>query len=174
MIVIHTPKFHFFGLLIFSTLISACLKPEDYPAEPRITFNRIDFDAANNATLYINFIDGDGNFGLDEGDYEDLPDACIKSYNLYVKQFELQSGTWVNITPDPCLSENNLPLFYRVPWVKPTGQIQTQKGEIKVDLKDYWYTTVVSPHDTIRFEISIADRDFNISNVISTGNYLKP
>lgn len=157
---------------VFAVILASCLKPDDFPSEPHITLNRIDIDAANQATLYLNFTDGDGNFGLEPGENTDLTDACVKRYNLFLDPYELQSGTWVKVTHDPCLDEDNIPLYYTVPWAKPKGQIQTQKGEIKVELGDGWYES--NDYDTLRMEIYIVDRDFNKSNVIVTEQYIKP
>lgn len=147
-----------------------CLKKEEYPAEPSITFKRMDFDSNHNATLYIDFIDGDGDFGLDENDWDNSSDSCTLRYNLFIHQYELQNGEWIDVTP-PC---EMLRLFYRVPWAKPTGQIKTQKGEIKIDLADFWYTTNISSFDTLRMEIQILDRKYNKSNILTTESYIKP
>jgi len=134
----------------------------------------MEFEADTNATLYLDFIDGDGNFGLEEGENDNLPDACVKRYNLFIDQYELQDGIWVNVTNNPCANDENTPLYYSVPWAKPAGQIQTQKGEIKIELSTNWYIGLEGPHDTIRFEIYIRDRDQNESNRITTSYYLKP
>lgn len=144
-----------------------CLKREEYPDEPSVTFKRIDFDEANNATLYIDFIDGNGDFGLEQGEHSN---NCDLGYNLFIEQYALNNGIWINVTPDPCL--NFVPLYYAVPWARPTGQIQTQKGEIKVELFDNWYQSV--DYDTLRFEIRIRDRALNTSNRLVTENYYRP
>lgn len=147
-----------------------CLKKDDYPDEPSITFKRIEFAADSTANLFIDFIDGDGNFGLEDSDWDMSADSCTLRYNMFVNQFELQNGEWTNVTPGCEVFR----LFYRVPWAKPTGQIQTQKGEIKINLYDFWYTAIDSEFDTIRFEIYITDRALNKSNTIITDTYLKP
>lgn len=95
-------------------------------------------------------------------------DSCRLRYNLFLRQFELQNGVWTDVTP-VCDG-----LFYRIPWAKPSGQVQTQQGEIKINLFDYWYTTVISEYDTLRFEITLLDRAFNKSNVVTTSTYIKP
>lgn len=172
MIVVNKSKFPIAFALLCYPLLFGCLKPEEFPNEPRITFKSIEFDEFNNAILRIDFTDGNGNFGLDEGDFEGRPDSCVTGYNLFIRQFELQNGNWADVTSDPCLDPENIALFYRVPWAKPSGQIKTQKGEIKVDLDQGWY--LESDFDTVRFEITIMDRDFNKSNVLTTDYYLKP
>ncbi len=158
--------------LVFAATISilsfGCLKREDYPDEPSISFKRIDFAADSTAQLYLDFIDGDGNFGLEESDWDMSADSCRLRYNLFLRQYELRDGVWTDVTP-VCDG-----LFYRVPWAKPTGQIKTQKGEIKINLFDFWYSSVISEFDTIRFEIYAVDRALNKSNVITTDYYLKP
>ncbi len=168
-----TPLTLFFtGLLGIILPTLGCLKADEYPKEPRITFKRMEIDSQNRATLYLDFTDGDGNFGLEPGENTQLPDSCVKRYNLFIDPFEMQHGAWVNVTDDPCISSSNIPLYYSVPWAKPSGQIPSQKGEIKIELSDGWYK--VNQYDTLRFEIYILDRDFQKSNVLTTPIYLKP
>jgi len=172
MIVLKKSKILFVFAASCILALNSCLKPEEFPNEPRITFKSIEFDQFYNATLRIDFTDGNGNFGLDEGDFEGRPDSCLTGYNLFIRQFELQNGNWTDVTEDPCLDPENIALYYRVPWAKPSGQIKTQKGEIKVDLYQGWFFD--NDFDTVRFEITIMDRDFNKSNVLTTEYYLKP
>ncbi len=157
--------------LIFCAFVcvvsNGCLKRDEYPDEPSVTFKRLDIGQDNSAHLYLDFVDGDGNFGLQETDWDMSSDSCTLRYNLFIIKYELRNGEWVDVST-PC------DLYHRVPWAKPTGQIQTQKGEIKVNLYDNWYLVPQTVYDTIRFEIYLTDRTRNKSNVITTGIYLKP
>src|SRR5690606_20833961 len=124
------------------------------------------------ATIYLQFTDGDGNFGLEEGDTMGPFEPCIRRYNLFARYFELENGAWVDKTVDPCFNPNLVSYYYIVPWAKPSGQNQTQQGEIKLDMGNMWYEE--SPFDTVKFDIYIVDRDFNESGVVTTGKLVKP
>lgn len=162
---------HLKYLTVFTVLgiiITGCLKKETYPDEPSIELKEIIMRNDSIQGIILGYIDGDGNFGLEEGEYANDSD-CRKKYNLFIDPFELRNGTWVNVSEDPC--GPNLPLYYAAPWVKPTGQIPTQKGEIKFDLMYPFYE--LNEYDTIRLEIYIVDRSNNKSNVISTQPFRK-
>jgi hypothetical protein len=57
-----------------------------------------------------------------------------------------------------------------VPWAKPTGQDQTQEGEISIDMAAW---NLPSDYDTVLFKVKIVDRDMNESNVRELGPYVK-
>jgi len=161
-----------FLVLVIGSLAS-CLKKKELPDEPQISLSAFDITSSG-ATLKLHFTDGNGNFGLDDADTTGIFADCIRAFNLYAEYYELQDGEWEHIIIDPCdepdTLEQDLPFYNRVPWVKPTGQDQTQDGEIRVDM-DNWF--LPGPYDTIRFEIHIVDREMNESNTIIAGPFVK-
>lgn len=149
-----------------------CLKREELPDEPRLLSQRFEI-YSDSALLFLNFTDGDGNFGLEEGDSTGVFAECLRKYNLYAEYYEMQDGEWRLIEIDPCdggPNDGDMPFYYRVPWAKPTGQNQTQEGEIKIKM-DTWY--LPSDYDTIKFVIKIVDRNMKESNVLEVGPYVK-
>jgi hypothetical protein len=157
-------------LLIVSTSLTACLKKNDLPDEPRLTSARMEF-GSEGATMYLGFTDGDGNFGLEDGDSTGVFAECIRKWNLYADYYELENGVWVlSDETDACADPNNVGFNYRVPWVKPTGQDQTQEGEIKIEMGS-WY--LQSDFDTIKFEVRIVDRSMNESQSLVLGPFTK-
>ncbi|MBX7050584.1 MAG: hypothetical protein K1X54_00970 [Flavobacteriales bacterium] len=160
--------------ILFALLVSVgCLKREVLPDEPKLVSQRFEI-YQDSALLYLNFTDGDGNFGLEEGDSTGIFAECLRKYNLYAEYYEMQDGEWTYIEIDPCdggPGDGDMPFYYRIPWAKPTGQNQTQDGEIKIKM-DAWY--LPSDYDTIKFVIKIVDRSMNESNVLEIGPYVKP
>lgn len=160
-------------LLVFVTVLSSCLKKNELPDQPQITDYR--FVIGNSgAEMFLDFTDGDGNFGLEDADTSGDFAQCIRFYNLYAEYYELRNGVWTHIIIDPCdggPSDPDVAFYNRVPWVKPTGQNQTQQGEIKVEMNN-WY--LLSDYDTIRFEVKVVDRQMNESNAVIIGPLVKP
>lgn len=151
--------------------LQSCLEEVTYPDEPRIGFERFTEFTDNTAELVISFTDGDGNVGLDQGDTLDpyCPDECEFYYNLFLEYYELRDGEWTHIELDP--QAGQIPFYYRVPRVEPTGQNPALNGEIKLDMPFYY---LVSDYDTVRFEITLVDRALNISNMVRSRTFLKP
>jgi hypothetical protein len=168
-------KILLFGSL-FSMALVSCLEENNLPDTPAITFNRFD-NFTDSINLVINFQDGDGNFGLEQGDTSGIFDDCLRYYNLYCIYQEKQNGVWVdngNAAPgqlDPCVNEDAVPFYYRIPWAKPTGQDQTQDGTITINMNTYY---LPSTFDTCRFRVKIVDRDLQESNEIFTAEFYKP
>lgn len=161
------------NLLILLVILAGCLKKKELPAEPKIVSYRFEI-APDSAVLYLDFTDGDGNFGLEDGDTSGIFAECIyRDYNLYAEYFEMRNGIWVYEPIDPCdgpFPDPSAPFYYKIPWVKPTGQNQTQEGRITIDMND-WYLD--SQYDTIKFEVKMVDRLLNESNTITVGPYIK-
>ena len=154
-----------------SGLLAGCLKGEEYPPQPVLTFKSM-ITRPDSAIIVMEFTDGDGNFGLNQGDTAGSFDNCLRQYNLYCEYYELQSGEWVQFAIDPCADPEAVPFYYRVPFVEPTGQIKAQKGEVRIVITPFYYFP--GEFDTCRFEVSAVDRGLNVSNTIRTRSFLKP
>jgi hypothetical protein len=161
-------------ILGFAALLGSCLKPVDYPNQPVLNSAAINL-LANSAELNLDFTDGDGNFGLDQDDTLGSFGLCEHRYNVYCYFYYRNNGLWTAVDLNDCINPNATPFHLRAPWVKPTGQNQTQKGQIKVELNDYFPDSEVNTGysvDTCKFDIYLTDRDFNISNTLSTNEFL--
>ncbi len=161
---------HLVILVVMMLALSACLEPESYPPEPRISFKALE-PSGMQAVLRLNFTDGDGDIGLDQNDTSGVfcPDTCRYHYNLFLEYYELQHGEWVHIELDP--EAGQVPFYYRVPRVEPSGQNPALNGEIKLDMPAYYLFT---DFDTARFEIQLVDRSLNESNIATTPLFVKP
>jgi hypothetical protein len=146
------------AVLAGGLLFQGCLKPEEFPPEPRIAFEDLLIYTNDSASLVISFTDGDGDIGLDPSDTDPPFDtSSVWHHNLFVEYEELRNGQWTQV-------EFLLPLYYRVPRITPSGRNRSLKGEIAVALKP-WPLLPGSPHDTIRFSIQLVDRALNLSNL---------
>lgn len=162
-------KILFLFLLVFS--LSACLPEAQYPPEPVISFKSL-VPNSNQAVMRIDFTDGDGNIGLNQGDTLGIncPDTCRYYYNLFCEYYELQNGEWVNIVLDPEIGQ--IPFYYRLPYATPEGQNPALNGEIKIDMPSYYL--IGTGFDTCRFEIQLVDRALNESNIVQSNIFIKP
>jgi hypothetical protein len=151
-------------------ILESCLKQENFPDEPVLRFKSIE-TRPDSAVITLEFTDGDGNFGLEQGDTTGIFADCIGRYNLYCEYYEQQEGEWIHFPVNPCEDPNAVPFYYRVPYARPTGQIQSQKGEIRLVITPFYYFP--GEYDTCRFEIRAADRDQNPSNTVITRFFLK-
>jgi len=79
---------HALFLFGVSFIFAGCLDRENFPDEPRLLSGRLDV-AGSGATMVLSFTDGDGNFGLEEGDTTGLFDPCIRRWNLYAEYYDL-------------------------------------------------------------------------------------
>ena len=154
----------FFGM-------ESCLEVVTYPDEPRIGFERFNVLGNGGAELVLTFTDGDGDVGLDQGDTlaPYCPEECSFYYNLFLEYYELREGEWTHIELDP--QAGQIPFYYRVPRVEPSGQNPALNGEIKLDMPFYY---LVSDYDTARFEITLVDRALNVSNSVISRSFIKP
>ena len=160
-----------FVFVLFAFAMASCLEDKSFPPEPEITFRSFEVEGTG-AVLSIDFTDGDGDIGLDQSDTTGVncPDTCRYYYNLFCEYYELQNGTWTHIPLDPALGQ--IPFYYRVPNVSPSGQNPALNGIIEIDMPSYYL--IGTGFDTCRFEVTLADRMINESNTVRTRTFLKP
>jgi len=95
--------------------------------------------------------------------------TCEYHQNLKCEYQEFQDGEWIEIELNP--DAGQIPFYYRVPPAAPTGQNPSQNGTIAIDMNS-WYLN--SEYDSIRFRITLYDRDLNASNDVFTYAVAKP
>lgn len=149
-----------FGAVLAVALIaSACLKTEEFPKEPHLTFKSYE-QGIDSARLTISFTDGDGDIGLAPGDtLSPFNPGSHWYHNFFVDYYKLHNGQWE-------LQVFTLPLYYRIPVITPTGQNKTLEGDIAVEISPLVLPQI--PGDTVRFGVHIADRALNESNTVYT------
>ena len=171
--------FRFRSALLLAALfvVAACNNDDDLPDEPVI--NSVDYLEAEK-DLVINFTDGDGNFGLPADlidppfqAWEDSADGIINKNhnNLWLDVYVKESGTFQLLeTPNPYGFD------FRIPFLTPAGQNKQLKVTATynlIDLADVAEVGVLEYGDTLKFNVTIIDRDLNISStVVSEGHIL--
>jgi hypothetical protein len=153
------------AVILASMMLSSCLKENSYPIEPVLTFQELRTFNGDSARLILGFTDGDGDFGLNDGDTlsPNFCGTCPYHQNLILDYYELQNGDWTEVEPA-------LPFNVRVPYLQPTGQDKSQAGNINVLMLDYYLDT---PFDTFKFVIKGYDRALHESNQVETSAYVK-
>ena len=147
-------------------LLSGCLKTEEFPVEPRITFDSFEF-FGDSASLTISFTDGDGDIGLGASDVAPPYDTASEYYyNLFLGYSEKLNGEWVDVDFEE-------PISYRIPRITPTGQNKALEGEIAVAI-DPFPLFITGNSDTVRYSVVLVDRALNRSNEVNTGEILVP
>ena len=167
-------QFHFKLLLLFAGIFvfAACNNDDELPDEPVI--NSVEFlEAEKNLT--INFTDGDGNFGLPPEDtlppYQALIDTINEipnefHYNLWVDLFKLTDGEYQ-------LIQTPTPFDFRIPSLTPAGQNKQLQVKVTYDLSfDLVNLGSIDPGDTLRFDVTIVDRDLNVSNTVNSEGHI--
>lgn len=149
-----------FGVLLLAALLGAgCLKTEEFPKEPLISYKSY-VQGGDSATLTIGFTDGDGDIGLGPADtLSPFNPGSHWYHNFFVDYYKMHNGQWE-------LQVFTLPLYYRIPVITPTGQNKTLEGDIAVEISPLVLPQV--PGDTVRFGVHIADRALNESNTVFT------
>lgn len=160
---VSTTNIKYLLFLAIPTLWASCLKQKEFPTTPAITYNNFTkyINAQGNdsaAVLSISYTDGDGDIGLSQGDTV-APYTGTYYYNCFLEYYEKQNGVWIK----PNIP---VPFYYRIPPLLQDGQ-KAVEGDINVYLP-YPYFSPVSPYDTIKFSIKIADRQLHESNVVET------
>lgn len=153
-------------LLIIGGMASGCLRTEEFPATPAITFKVFELHG-DSASLVISFTDGDGDIGLDPTDNAPPFDTASAYYfNLFLEHSEKVGGEWRDVH----FAE---PIQYRIPRITPSGQNKALEGEIAVAI-DPFPLFITGDADTVRYSVELVDRALNRSNRVSTGEIIVP
>jgi hypothetical protein len=158
-----------FTSILLLILICGCRKYDTYPLIPHIdllSLQKISDTSGidQRGIIGLSFTDGDGDLGLtadqNTGKFQ---------YNIFVKYFEMQKGTFKEIiltTPNPQTGKPDTLWFNgRIPYLTPVGKSKAISGEIYDTL---FINNYSSPYDTIKYQIYIQDRALNKSNVVET------
>ena len=162
-------------MVILGTL-AGCLKPENFPDEPILTFKSLEqtvesFQTQDSVVLQhflvvtVGFTDGDGDVGLDDGDSQSPFGQNEAHYNNFQIEFKRRSGgQWTDIDSD---------WSYRMKRISPSGQDPTLNGEIEVKVGPYpgprpFPYPDIFAGDTLQANIRLEDRSLHMSNTVTS------
>lgn len=162
--------------LSIPVLMAGCLKKEEFPDEPILTFKSVEqvveeIPDPGQTTIYghfiyvtVDFTDGDGDIGLDETDTQS-PFGTGEAHNFNTNCiFERQEmGVWTDV-------QSVIP--GRIKRISPSGQDPTLNGEIRWKVGPYPGPRQGLPPilagDTMRVSMWLEDRSLNRSNTVTS------
>jgi len=167
-------------MAFITVFMSSCREDVQFPIIPAVEFKSLEMIPD---TIYITFdmTDGDGNFGLNEedtlGNFLQSADPFNKyHYCIFGDPYILNNGVWEYVDVLPNAMDEGSPFYYRTNRrLDPTGADKNLEAEIQIEV----VTNVLSvadfpPGDTLKFEIHIADRDLQESNIVETPAFIIP
>jgi hypothetical protein len=177
------------GLLAAS--LSSCLKEPEYPVTPAISFNDIRLTRApsvrgsqplDTIRLTINYQDGDGDLGLTSDERNNPPFDFRNGTNKFNNNFFVEPFVRNTTTGryESLVSRGlSKPGEYNGAFARPTTSTDNKAAPIKGTLTyrpvEFGLGDKFQPRDSVRFEISIADRALHVSNTITTRSvYIAP
>ncbi|SKC57638.1 hypothetical protein [Ohtaekwangia koreensis] len=163
------------GLLLFGVLVvvaSSCFDPPEYPNQPSIDFEGLEFyaeaDAIDSLVLSINFKDGDGDLGLSSDDI---------SFPYHPRNYFLENNGQLISVPTISPYTNIPPIIYLN--TGQTGKLATirtlEKPEYASKMPEYIYpfTCTTYIYDSLYIEVGdeeIFDNSYNITDTLRSSN----
>lgn len=161
--------------------LSACVKPQQYPKEPQIDYQktvvREATDTLGNPVLrystHFYVIDGDQNVGLSQADITGIFASDQKYHNnLFVEVLDRENGIFVPATyfvmdSSGVWVEDTLQYNFRIPKTEQIGLNDYFKAEVIFDI-ELQTNLLPTNYDTIKFRYYIVDKEINPSNTQET------
>lgn len=159
-----------FGVLV--VVVSSCFDPPEYPNQPSIDFEGLEFyaeaDAIDSLVLSINFKDGDGDLGLSSDDI---------SFPYHPRNYFLENNGQLISVPTISPYTNIPPIIYLN--TGQTGKLATirtlEKPEYASKMPEYIYpfTCTTYIYDSLYIEVGdeeIFDNSYNITDTLRSSN----
>ncbi|MGI4821323.1 MAG: hypothetical protein ACRYFV_08945 [Janthinobacterium lividum] len=175
------------GMSLLASGLSSCLKAPEYSTTPSISFNSIQRlrytptnpreQALDTIRIKINYQDGDGDLGLTADEVAAQPTKYTGRFakNYFIEPFikNKATGKYEPLTsvgvPAPNVYNAGQ---YNGLYLHPTATTDTKaapiKGTLTYTLIPFGLGDIFVPGQTVRFQVSIADRALNVSNTIMT------
>lgn len=164
-------------ICLLGLLYASCVKKENYPDIPAITYNSFTTycDAVvptktDSAFLRVNFTDGNGDIGYPAGQEGVAPDFFIIPMNLNTLTGKYDT---IVIPSSNTGNDTTLSFSYQIPNITPTGSDKELNGIIQINLENAIsvITEVPIPNhnvNSLQFKVWMFDRAGNKSNVLIT------
>lgn len=170
-------------LAFLAFLATACFKAPQYADTPAIVFESIrnaPTTGGDSVIIVFSYQDGNGDLGLDESDkqppFQELnSDGSVNPafFNFYANAYKKINGRYV-----PIIFSKDFTLNGRIPRLNKTRSSAIE-GTIRYGIRfEYLFSSegVYSPpvfrNDTIKFDVQIADRGLNKSNIVQTSEII--
>ena len=162
-----------FTLLLFAVSTTGCFTPPDYSPVPEIVFNSMTkFEVIepfsktkqDSVVITLDFKDGDGDLGESTDNRDDSRYDTWGNYEL--RTFRKTTGNQFQEIILPA----NFKIFF--PVLKPDGKRGPIEG--KLDYASYFPYTQTAKLTTVKFQIRVRDRAFNVSNLVETDTLSVP
>lgn len=158
--------------LIISTIILffiACEKEEEYSEIPLIKYKGFVFDVEIVDSSFVNqvgyltfeFIDGNGDLGFYENP-DTINDTIVIIYDILIREYTKINDNYI-ITDS---TNNN----YWLPYFEEGIYRKHIKGSMQVSI----YFLKEQVNDTVKYEFQIMDREYQLSNLESTPEFIVP
>ena len=150
-------------LLVFTLILSSCRKESNFSIVPELRFK--EYQATpDSLKIVLEFTDGDGDLGLDDGDT--LPPFNPSSFaynNLFLYyQVKTNDSTFTYFVKN---GTDTVRFWYRYRNITPIGQKKVLEGELVASLPAPYSVPGV---DSFRYEIFMLDRSLNRSKSVFT------
>lgn len=148
----------FFNITLLLLLFAkSCEEPEAASEIPIIQYEEFiiqNYSASSGSlsgTLVFRFIDGDGDVGLSQPEYNDSLSIDSIPYNLYINRFDYKDSSYK-------LADTSL--RFRLPYMEGGIYKENLEGTVEIEI---YYPYIFS--DSIRLNFYLYDRSGNKSNI---------
>ncbi|MGP8214580.1 MAG: hypothetical protein ACLQQ4_03355 [Bacteroidia bacterium] len=167
------------GFVVLLVLgFTSCMKQENYPDFPVITYKNFIINPDSTAFLQVNFTDGNGDLGNNSNGAP--PDFYVEMlYDSIADNIDhfkpiLIPGT---VPSTDSLLGDTVASTYTIPDITPTGNNKELSGEIQVQMTkgDYYFTlSGVTIPNRYEYRVWLVDRAGHVSNRITTPVIITP
>lgn len=181
------------GLGLLAGGLSACLKAPEYSTTPSISFNSIQRarytptnpreQALDTIRIKINYQDGDGDLGLTADEVAAQPTKYTGRFakNYFIEPFiknratgKYQALASVGVPFPNVYNAGQYNGLYLHPTTTTDAKAAPIKGTLTYTLIPFGLGDIFVAGQTVRFQVSIADRALNVSNTIMTDSVVIP
>lgn len=136
-----------------------------------VIFDPLTLSGADSITIMLNFKDGDGDLGLNDGEANNGIYIDEFAKNFHITFFRKENGEFKDITNNGLVALDFGGVFERL---APTDDIAPIQGTLShnISLLQINNPNFISQYDTLRFEVYIYDRELNRSNTITTSEFV--
>ena len=157
------PVFSLLFIITLAFVITSCRKESSFSNTPELKFKEY-LATSDSLKIVLEFTDGDGDLGLDDGDTLSPFNPSSFAYNnlfLYY-QTKVNDSTYTYYLKN---GQDTVRFWYRYKNITPVGQKKVLEGELIASLPAPYSVPGI---DSFRYEIFMLDRALNRSKSVFT------